>query len=37
LETRFKIDEEEKKVLITMNKELQQEPEGIKVSVAYIH
>jgi hypothetical protein len=33
LETRIKVHEEEKKVLITMNQEL----EGIKVSVAYIH
>jgi hypothetical protein len=33
LETRIKVHEEEKKVLITMNQEL----EGIKVSVAYIN
>ena len=33
LETRIKVHEEEKKVLITMNQEL----EGITVSVAYTH
>jgi len=37
LETRIKVREEEKKVLITMNQEPQQELEGIKVSVAYIN
>jgi len=37
LETRIKVYEEEKKVLITMNQELQQELEGLKVSVAYIN
>jgi hypothetical protein len=36
LETRIKVHEKEKKVLITMNQELQQELEGIKVIFAYI-
>jgi hypothetical protein len=35
LEARFKVHEEEKKVSITMNQELPQELETLKVTVAY--
>jgi hypothetical protein len=36
-EKRTKVHEEEKKVLITMNQDLQQELEAMKSSVPYIH
>jgi hypothetical protein len=37
LESKIRVHKEEKQVLITMNQELQQELEAMKVTVPYVH